>query len=133
MGRFIITDDDLHRIDLGDGEWVDILEQVTGTIKRKAHEAMTKAGGKFTPKKSKDKSKKKDDVDTEISFDFRSGEFNRVLLQEVVKDWSFKDKDGNKNPCDAENKAKMSEELEDSILKTIEELDPLRDDDEKKD
>jgi len=127
MGKHIITDTDLHRIDLGDGEYIDILERCTQGIKARATAATTKAKGKM-------KAKKKGDTDegADIDFDFMAGEFNRVMLEQMIRGWSFKDKVGNPIPVTAENIARLSEETADVVLAKIEDLNPKRDESEKK-
>lgn len=127
--KHIILDDDLHRIELEDGEWIDILELVPSFIRRKAQAAAMPMSGQVSMER-REKGKKES---VPLNVDFKVGEFNRVLLKEMVKAWSFKDKKEQAIPVTPENIQRLSEIDTDIVLKAIEKLNPERTDEEKKD
>jgi hypothetical protein len=113
MGKHIIFDSDLYRIELGDGEWVDILERCPQSVKDQASRAMIKASG-LTNSGQMDK----------IEYDIAS--FNAALLSGMIRAWSFQNKDGKPLPVTPENIGRLSTETSDIILGKINELNPAR-------
>jgi hypothetical protein len=92
--------DELHRIDLGDGEWVDIKRHTTiGDL-----EAIEKVAP-FTAEKSMVRA--------------------RATLQVVIKAWSFTE-DGKPVPVSEENILCLSSEATAAILTEVNRLNPAR-------
>lgn len=120
--RHIIYDDDLHRIDLGEGEWIDILALCTNAIRRKADAATVKAVSRLSALK----------VAGTVDVEYDAGAYNNVLLEHMIKAWSFKDKSGQAIPVTAENIGKLSTATADLVLAEIEKLNPGRTPEEKK-
>ena len=128
MGKHIIFDSDLYRIDLDDGEWVDILEKCPNSVSRAAQSAMLKAKSRVVAGSKKD---------SPIDFDLEAGEFNREILEGMVKAWSFTYPEGHTEvgqliPVTPENIGRMDETASDVILETVERLNPTRSEDQKK-
>jgi hypothetical protein len=116
MSKHIIFDYDLYRIDLGDGEWIDILERCPKRVRDKAQAAMIRPKHALNEEGSK----------AEVELSFNVGEFNRVLRQEMMKAWSFKDKKGDPVPVTPENIDRLDETAADLVLDKINELNPRR-------
>lgn len=128
MSKHIIFDSDLYRVNLDDGEWVDILEKCPNSISRAAQNAMLKAKSRVVAGNKKD---------TPIDFDLEAGEFNRVVLEGMVKAWSFTYPEGHAEagkpiPVTPENIGRMDDITSDIVLEMTERLNPARSKDQKK-
>ena len=124
MGRHIITDGDLHRVTLEDGEWVDILEKVPRSLRVKAQKAAMQYKGKLQAGKT-------ESMPVEVEFDVTA--LSTVLLEGMVKAWSFKYDDGKAIPVTPETVGQLDEATADFILAEIDKLNPARTGEEKKD
>jgi len=120
MSKHIITDSDLYRIDLDDGDWIDILEKVPKIVRSRAQSAAAKIKAQANAGAGDIQQR------TDVSMDFDSGEFYRVLLHGMIKGWSFMDKSGKPLPVTPENIDCLDEDTSDFVLEEINRLNPAR-------
>lgn len=115
----LIRDDDLVRVELTDGEHAMIKRQFSG-IDRERINGATASGTRVQG--------------DNISIDFEVGYTASKLraLEIAIRSWSFQE-DGGPVPVTSANIARLSEEDVDRIVKRVNELNPVRRAEEKKD
>jgi len=111
MGH-IIFDDDLHRITLSDGEWVDVLSLMPKSIRDEAVQAAGKTRGRM------ERGEETPSVEVELD----TTAMTRVIRQRMIKAWSFTDKKSQPIPVTKENIDRMDEQTADFIVQEIDRL-----------
>lgn len=104
MTEHIITENDLYRITLEDGEWVDILAKMPVTVWRDVAKAS---------------------LNELLNGAFRIVELNRVSLYKMIKAWSFKDKEGRLIPVEPAYIDRLDRETAELVMSNIRKLNPL--------
>ncbi len=118
MSKHIIMDEDLHRINLGDGDWIDILEMVPNSVRRDSQTAAMNIKSSYSTSKK--------GADSPVDVDFNVAKFNQVLLYGMIKAWSFKDKEGKPIPVEPAYIDRLDEQTADLVLTNIDKLNPSR-------
>ncbi|MBU1621927.1 MAG: hypothetical protein KJ604_20925 [Gammaproteobacteria bacterium] len=121
MGH-IIFDDDLYRITLSDGEWVDVLSLMPKYVRDEAVQAAGKTRGKM----------ERGEENPSLEMELDSTAMSRVIRQKMIKAWSFTDKQGKAIPVTKENIDRMDEQTADFIVSEIDKLNAGRTKAEKK-
>lgn len=113
MRKFFVSKADTHRIELEDGQWIDILAICSHRTRNKAMAAMLK------PTAGIDKS-------VRVNMDFNVSAFNDVLLKEMIVDWSFADEEGKKIPVTPENIDNLAADITQWVIEEIGRLNPVK-------
>ena len=119
MRKYFINKKDVHRIDLSDGQWIDIMAMCSYGIRKKAISAMMRPSATSSNR------------DVRVNMDFDAGAFNDVLLKEMIVDWSFTDESGNKVPLTPENIDNLAADIAQIVVEEIGRLNPQRSEEEK--
>ena len=120
MGH-IIFDDDLARITLPDGEWVDVLALMPKSIRDEATLAAGKTRGKVEGNAEL----------PSIEIEIDATAMTRVIRQKMIKAWSFT-RNGEPIPVTKENIDRMDEQTADFVVQEIDRLNKGRTKAEKK-
>jgi len=118
----IIFDDDLARVTLPDGEWVDVLSLMPKSIRDEAMQASGKTKGRLE--------RGEETPSLEVEMDATA--MTRVIRYKMIKAWSFKDKANNPIPVTRDNIDRMDEQTADFIVQEIDRLNSGRAKKEKK-
>lgn len=119
MRNFFVSKTDIHRVELEDGQWIDILAQCSHKTRKRATAAMMKSNTSLSDEKDASATK-----DVQFSLDFDAGAYSDVLLKEMVVDWSFTDDVGTKVEITAENIDNLVADISQIVIKEINRLNP---------
>ena len=111
MGYFVY-DDEVERVDLGDGEWVDIKRRMSYGDRQKLIAYYAKLQTKLNS------------PDVDISLDVEGGNIMLLLLN--IKAWSLKDRDGKPLPVTRETIAMLDPDIAERLEREIERRNPAR-------
>jgi len=117
----IIFDDDLARVTLPDGEWVDVLSLMPKSIRDEAMQASGKTKGRLE--------RGEETPFLEVEMDATA--MTRVIRYKMIKAWSFQ-RNGEPIPVTKENIDRMDEQTADFIVQEIDRLNSGRAKKEKK-
>ena len=117
----IIFDDDLARITLPDGEWVDVLSLMPKSVRDEAMQASGKTRGRLE--------KGEETPSLEVEMDATA--MTRVIRYKMIKAWSFQ-RNNEPIPVTRENIDRMDEQTADFIVQEIDKLNAGRTKKEKK-
>ena len=119
--RHIIFDDDLARITLSDGEWVDVLSLMPKSVRDEAMQASGKTKGRL------ERGEETPSLEVEVD----ATAMTRVIRHKMIKAWSFQ-RNGEAIPVTKENIDRMDERTADFIVAEIDRLNSGRPKAEKK-
>ena len=117
----IIFDDDLARITLPDGEWVDVLSLMPKSVRDDAMQASGRTKGRL------ERGEETPSLEVEID----TTAMTRVIRYKMIKAWSFL-RNGEPIPVTRENIDRMDEQTADFIVEEIDKLNRGRTKKEKK-
>jgi len=117
----IIFDDDLARITLPDGEWVDVLSLMPKSVRDDAMQASGRTKGRL------ERGEETPSLEVEID----TTAMTRVIRYKMIKAWSFQ-RNGEPIPVTRDSIDRMDEQTADFIVEEIDKLNRGRTKKEKK-
>lgn len=130
-----IEDDDVETINLPDGRnWVQVKRYITGADEDASIRAALAAGvtiknaganGNRAARRAAGASSTT--TETEQTYHFDSAAQTAVLLQRMIRNWSFKDRNGNPTPITAKSIGSLPVFARDFIMARIDEMNPKAD------
>ena len=112
--NFLVRGDEVHRIELPDGGWIEIQKHVTTGQRDRWAKSATKQKTRFTYKKQGKKTQR----EGESLVDFDNEGFTIAMLVDIVKAWS------DELPVNAENIRRMPESIATLVIEEFERLNP---------
>lgn len=119
------VDSEVDRIDLEDGDWVDIKAKLSIADQDKLSEMMLDIQVDTTPTNRAERRRRRDSGQSNYNATFRPS--TSALLQVSVVDWSFTYEDGSKVPLNPEMINKMDARLANQLEAEINDRNPLQD------